>query len=675
MTHSLRLPRLSALLLLAALAVLALLAVRAAPPASASDEPPDGPEPWNIQVVPGDGTLTVTWNISSRSGFEDSEIWHVLRWSQEFGVWANPRDPRGVGPNDGVSVDPGVTTYVITGLENGVATGVFVRSMTGHRDNMSERDGNSSEWVRTKGVHTTPVAPPNEVPTVSSAIADATIASEDGTHEASLTGVFDDADGDSLTVTATSSDKRIARVSVSADYSSLRVKARRPGTATVTVTAADGNGGSVSDEFTVTVLGSGQGQQAVELPGPVTGLDLTVTAEDRLKVSWSAPESGGAPRGYIVHLRPEDGKQASGTTKRPGPDRTTVSFNNLEPGRTYEVWVRAQNDAGKGERAAATIALPAVLPGPVAGLELAAAEESVTVIWSAPESGGAPDGYIVHLRPEDGGPGSGRTKTPKAKKTKVTFENLEPGRTYEVWVRAQNQAGKGERVRASVTVPEAELKRTPPPGGTPPTDGTPSTDDTPPTDDGGAQEQGEDQVQERPAEPALVTNFGQERRRTDWSTNNFVLAQGFTTGHAATTLESIEVSIRETLNVSHIATVRAELWSTAEGGGPGDKLVDLVVPDSMAKGDVAFSAPAGTTLPADTTYHFVLYTTGRVDLRVVATYSEDEDDVSEDGWSIADASHHVEAQTPEGGDWVEVTVSGVMLMRVKGLVPGDQPGQ
>ena len=123
-----------------------------------NDPPPEGPEPWNIQVVPGDGTLTVTWNVSSRDGVEDSEIWHVLRWSQEPGVWANPRDPRAVGKNDGLSVDPGVTSYTITGLKNDVSTGVFIRSMVGHRNNMSEREEKSSKWVRTKGEHTTPRA-------------------------------------------------------------------------------------------------------------------------------------------------------------------------------------------------------------------------------------------------------------------------------------------------------------------------------------------------------------------------------------------------------------------------------------------------------------------------------------------------------------------------------------
>ena len=123
-----------------------------------NDQPTEGPEPWNIQVVPGNGTLTVTWNVSSRDGVEDSEIWHVLRWSQEPGVWNNPRDPRAVGKNDGLSVDPGVTSYTITGLKNDVATGVFIRSMVGHRNNMSEREEKSSKWVRTKGEHTTPRA-------------------------------------------------------------------------------------------------------------------------------------------------------------------------------------------------------------------------------------------------------------------------------------------------------------------------------------------------------------------------------------------------------------------------------------------------------------------------------------------------------------------------------------
>ena len=62
----------------------------------------------------------------------------------------------------------------------------------------------------------------------------------------------------------------------------------------------------------------------------------------------------------------------------------------------------------------------------------------------------------MHIRPEGGAEGSGRTKTPKAKKTRVNFESLEAGQTYQVWVRAQNEAGKGERVHTTITLPEAD---------------------------------------------------------------------------------------------------------------------------------------------------------------------------------------------------------------------------
>ncbi len=239
------------------------------------DEPPEGPEPWNVKVVPGDGTLTVTWRVASRDGYEDSEIWHALRWSQQFGVWANPRDWRAVGRNDGLSVDPGVTSYTITGLKNGVATGVWIRSMVGYRSNMSERDAASSQWVRTKGVHTTPVAPAGAGPRLANPIADASIANERGTRRVPLAGVFTVGGGD-LTITASSSNQAVATVAASADGSSLTVTARARGTAQITVTASDGER-EASDTFTVTVKTAPRVASAVaDIGSLATGTSLEV---------------------------------------------------------------------------------------------------------------------------------------------------------------------------------------------------------------------------------------------------------------------------------------------------------------------------------------------------------------------------------------------------------------
>ncbi len=93
-------------------------------------------------------------------------------------------------------------------------------------------------------------------------------------------------------------------------------------------------------------------------------------------------------------------------------------------------------------------------PGPVSNLVLTATADSVTVSWQAPQGGGAPNRYIVHIRPSDGG--KGKTKTLKAKKTSATFNRLDAGETYKVWVRAKNNSGKGERVRATITLPQRD---------------------------------------------------------------------------------------------------------------------------------------------------------------------------------------------------------------------------
>ena len=101
-----------------------------------------------------------------------------------------------------------------------------------------------------------------------------------------------------------------------------------------------------------------------------------------------------------------------------------------------------------------------VVPGPVIDLTLTAEGDKVVVRWAAPTIGSAPEGYIVHLKPEGGKAGSGKTRRPKAKKTKVTYNKLEAGVTYNVWVRAQNEAGKGGRVHSTITLNSARTTAT-----------------------------------------------------------------------------------------------------------------------------------------------------------------------------------------------------------------------
>ncbi|MCY4580583.1 MAG: cadherin-like beta sandwich domain-containing protein, partial [Chloroflexi bacterium] len=127
-----------------------------------------------------------------------------------------------------------ITAITVTGVSEGTAT-ITVTAR--------DADGNTVSDAFDVTVNA-PAAQQqvNNAPTVSAAIADATIVNETGTHRVALSGVFSDADGDDLTITTSSSAESVATIAVSADYSTLTVSAKSRGTATVTVTASDGYG-------------------------------------------------------------------------------------------------------------------------------------------------------------------------------------------------------------------------------------------------------------------------------------------------------------------------------------------------------------------------------------------------------------------------------------------------
>ena len=147
-----------------------------------------------------------------------------------------------------VSVSSDGSTLTLTGVAEGTATITVIAQDSDGNPVMDDFAVTVVAQQRQQ-----PSEPANEAPTVAAAISDATIVSESGTKQVSLAGVFSDADGDSLTVTAASSDEAKATVSVASDGSSLTVSAQARGTAVITVTANDGRGGTVSDTFTVTV--------------------------------------------------------------------------------------------------------------------------------------------------------------------------------------------------------------------------------------------------------------------------------------------------------------------------------------------------------------------------------------------------------------------------------------
>ena len=98
-------------------------------------------------------------------------------------------------------------------------------------------------------------------------------------REVSLSGVFSDADGDPLTITASSSDETVATVSVASGQSKLTVKGAGEGSATIHVVALDTDGNPALTTFEVRV--DQAPGQAVRHSGAGTGIRRVALRRER----------------------------------------------------------------------------------------------------------------------------------------------------------------------------------------------------------------------------------------------------------------------------------------------------------------------------------------------------------------------------------------------------------
>lgn len=91
----------------------------------------------------------------------------------------------------------------------------------------------------------------NQTPTVSNPLADLELVEGFGTENVDISNVFADADGDNLTITASSTNNAVATVSISGN--SLVITEQAKGDTTITLTADDGKGGTVTDQFNLKI--------------------------------------------------------------------------------------------------------------------------------------------------------------------------------------------------------------------------------------------------------------------------------------------------------------------------------------------------------------------------------------------------------------------------------------
>ena len=169
----------------------------------------------------------------------------------------------------------------------------------------------------------------------------------------------------------------------------------------------------------------------------------------------------------------------------------------------------------------------------------------------------------------------------------------------------------------------------------------------------------------------LVSNLGQTSAAGSWTTTTGSVSQAFTTGANTTgyVLSGIDVDVKTALNATAAARVRAELWSADAQGDPGVFLEALDVPETLSVGSNALTAPAGTVLAPETTYHVAFFTSTNSQSFVKSiTASQAEDSGAAVGWSIGDGVHRTAAGSPHslGSNTWSVTSSHNFKIAVKG---------
>ena len=127
----------------------------------------------------------------------------------------------------------------------------------------------------------------------------------------------------------------------------------------------------------------------------------------------------------------------------------------------------------------------------------------------------------------------------------------------------------------------------------------------------------------------LVSNAGQGNDSN--SNEDYSRSQVFTTS-AGATLSSVEIISEDTEGDD----VAVSLCTVDGSNRPTSDCTDLMAPSSFAAGTLVFTAPANTTLAANTTYSLLVATPGGESLKLDATRSGDEDDGGATDWSIAD---------------------------------------
>ncbi len=442
--------------------------------------------PQNVEVAPGDGKLTLTWDAPmSWGGWPAGGYFISWKLSSADGVYFAPvfvsDNPVGAAPTDtsfvftGGQQDPFSAEYTVT---NGTAYDLRIEAVSLRPGGTAtvlalvHGDHLTSDRVEVSG---TPGLGPD-------AVTDLTVTAGNGKLDVSWTAPAGAVTGYDVHYTSASADAVANDATAGSDPATAWVALDRGTEADPPAVTQEVTGLANGTPYRVRVRAAnadGNGPWEFSTGTPVLGAvtALTVTAGDeKLDVSWTAPS--GTVTGYAVHYTsaPATGtdavanEAAAGTDASTGwkavdrgteadPPAVTQEVAGLTNGTAYRVRVRAVNADGNGawEFSSGTPVAPTA-PGAVTDLRVSARDSALTVHWTAPSE--TLTGYEVHytsapatgsnavLNDAAAGTDVATAWVPSSRPATSTFAghgipDLDNGTAYRVRVRARNGSSPG----------------------------------------------------------------------------------------------------------------------------------------------------------------------------------------------------------------------------------------
>ncbi len=367
-----------------------------------TDVTPAPRPPPGITVTPGNGSLAVAWSAPSGGTTPDG---YEVQWKLETAGTYQSHTLTG-------------TSYTITGLTNGSAYDVRVRS--------THTAGNST-WVVSEGTPVAPIPAPSAVQSLAAQRGDAQVTL---TWSAPATGT-----PTRYRVRYRPTGSQAAHTTGTHDASPVTITGLTNGTEYTFEVRGEDQTNTLFGPWT-SVRQTPTSAAPDPAPGVPTGLTVTPSGSFTLLVEWVAPTTGGTVVSYTLRWR----RQGNSTwTERTGFGGASGSISSLNPGTAYEVAVRA-NGTDQNSDYTATVTASTLVPAPDTPVSLSGVpgDSQVALTWAAAATGGVPTDADLQYRQGNSGDW---TDVTIGLVFAYTVTGLTNGTSYQFRVRHSNAGG------------------------------------------------------------------------------------------------------------------------------------------------------------------------------------------------------------------------------------------